>query len=84
MNSPDDIAARILASIASLPPAEQADALRGAISHGIKQMSVFRILEVRQRIALELDEDVPLVRETLDMIDGQLALREIAGHAGWR
>lgn len=84
MDSPDEIAARILASIASLPAHEQAEAIHALIGSALKQMPLEGILEMRSEITDQFDEEIPIVRSTLDLIDGQLALREIAGPAVWR
>ena len=84
MDAADDVPQRILASLAALPECEQAEAMRSAIGNAIKQMSIYRILELRQRIHGEFDPANPTVRATLEMIDGQIALREIAGGARWR
>lgn len=84
MDSSDDIAARILASIAALPLHEQADAIHALIGSALKQMPLETILEMRAEITTQFDEDISIVRSTLDLIDGQLALREIAGPATWR
>ena len=84
MDSNDDMTSRILASLAALPLHEQADAISALIGSVIKEMPHERILEIRGEIANELDERIPVVRATLDLIDGQLALREIAGNMLWR
>jgi hypothetical protein len=84
MDSQDDMTSRILASLAALPPHEQADAITALIGSVIKEMPRDRILEIRHEIACELDEAIPVVRATLDLIDGQLALRDISGAADWR
>lgn len=84
MDSPDDMAARILASIAALPAHEQAAAIHSLIGSALKQMPLESILEMRSEITAQFEEDIPIVRSTLDLIDGQLALREIAGAAVWR
>lgn len=84
MDSSDDIAARILASIAALPLHEQADAIHALIGSALKQMPLETILEMRAEITAQFDEDISIVGSTLDLIDGQLALREIAGAATWR
>ena len=34
--------------------------------------------------AADSHEELPIVESTLDLIDGQIALREIAGPAAWR
>ncbi len=84
MDYNEDMTSRILASLAALPLHEQADAITALIGSVIKEMPRTRILEIRHEIACELDEEIPVVRATLDLIDGQLALREIAGAEDWR
>lgn len=84
MNPNDDMTSRILASLAALPLHEQADAIGALIGSVIKEMPRDRILEIRDEIANELDARIPVVQATLDLIDGQLALREIAGEEIWR
>jgi hypothetical protein len=84
MGSNDDIASRILASIAALPLHEQTDAIHALIGSALKQMPLETIYEIRAEIVGQFAEEIPIVRSTLDLIDGQLALREIAGAAIWR
>ena len=84
MGSNDDIASRILASIAALPLHEQTDAIHALIGSALKQMPLETIHEIRAEIVGQFAEEIPIVRSTLDLIDGQLALREIAGAAIWR
>jgi hypothetical protein len=84
MGPNDDIASRILASIAALPLHEQADAIHALIGSALKQMPLETIYEIRAEIMGQFSDDIPIVRSTLDLIDGQLALREIAGAAIWR
>lgn len=84
MDSHDDMTSRILASLAALPLHEQADAISALIGSVIKEMPRDRILDIREEISTELDVRIPVVQATLDLIDGQLALREIAGSALWR
>ncbi len=74
-----------MAAIAALPPEEQTDALHAVLSGLIKQMPLKSLLEMRAEIAARFeDDDIEIVYSTLDMIDGQVALREIGGRAGWR
>ena len=81
----DQIASRLMAAIAALPPEEQTDALHAVLSGLIKQMPLESLLEMRAEIASRFeDDDIEIVHSTLDMIDGQVALREIAGRANWR
>lgn len=84
MDAHKDMTARILASLAALPMNQQADAIGALIGSVIKEMPRDRILEIRAEIADELDERIPVVGATLDLIDGQLALRDIAGDDNWR
>jgi hypothetical protein len=84
MGPDDNIAARILASIAALPLHEQTEAIHALVGVALKQMPLEAIYSVRAEITDQFPEAIPLVRTTLDLIDGQLALREIAGSAMWR
>lgn len=84
MNSNDDIASRILASIAALPTDQQADAIHTLIGSALKQMPIETIWEMRAEITTQFDESIEIVGSTLDLIDGHLALREIAGSDRWR
>jgi hypothetical protein len=84
MDSSDDFSAILSASLAELAAAGTGESVRNAIARAIKHLSVYRILELRQKICSELDEKIPAVRETLELLDGQLALREIGRDAGWR
>lgn len=84
MDSPEDITSRILESLGDLSAEEQAEAIVGVISATIKGMSVYRILEIRAEIMSELDATFPVVEAALNLIDGQLAVREIGGDELWR
>ncbi len=84
MDAHNDMTARILASLSALPMHQQADAIGALIGSVIKEMPRERILEIRSEIATELDERIPVVGATLNRIDGQLALRDIAGDEHWR
>ena len=84
MQPNDDISSRIIASIAALPLHEQADAIHALISGALKQMPLETIYEIRAEIRDQFPDEIPIVCSTLDLIDGQLALREIAGTAIWR
>ena len=84
MGPNDNIASRILASIAALPLHEQADAIHSLISGVLKEMPVETIYEIRAEIETQFPEEIPIVQSTLNLIDGQLALREIAGASIWR
>lgn len=84
MDADDQLTSDILAALSCLPFEKQAEGMRSAVSTAIKHLSAFRLVEVRRRIATELDDTIPAVRAMLDVIDGQLALREIAEGAYWR
>lgn len=84
MNFNDDLTSKILHSLSGLSATDQDEAILAVISAALKDMSVYRILEIRGEIAAELSAALPIVRGTLELIDGQLALREIAGNHLWR
>ena len=85
MDWDEDIASRLMAAIAALPPHEQTDAVHAVLSGVLKEMPRESLLGVRDEIAgMFEDEELDIVRTTLDMIDGQIALREIAGDEEWR
>lgn len=74
-----------MAAIAALPPNEQTEAVHAVLSGVLKEMPAESLLAVREEIAgMFEDEDLEIVRTTLDMIDGQIALREISGDDDWR
>jgi hypothetical protein len=54
------------------------------VGGALKQMPIESIYEVRAEIEAQFPEEIPIVQSTLNLIDGQLALREIAGAAIWR
>lgn len=84
MDYPDDISARIWATIATLPLHEQAAAIHALVGSVLKQLPIEGVLEMREEITSQFEPDIPIVRTTLDLIDGQLALREIGGAEVWR
>jgi hypothetical protein len=84
MDSADEVTSIIIASLGDLAVPGRDDALRASIARAIKHMTIYRILELKERIQAEFDEDAPIVRETLELLAGQIALREIAGTARWR
>ena len=55
-----------------------------AVDIGLINTRLETIYEIRAEIMGQFSDDIPIVRSTLDLIDGQLALREIAGAAIWR
>jgi hypothetical protein len=80
----DDLTSRILAAIATLPADEQAEAIHALVACLLKNMARESILEMRAEITAQFGEDIAIVASTLDLIDGQLALRDIAGGDDWR
>lgn len=84
MNADDEFTSEVLAALACLPSEAQARELSTALSLSLKHISAHRLLDLRRRIAQELDEANPAVRLSVDLIEGQLALREIGGGAYWR
>jgi hypothetical protein len=84
MNFPNEFAARIMAAISALPVEERAEAIHALLSDMLKHMPLESILEMRQEVMEQFDEEIPIIASTIDLIDGQLALREIAGQAEWR
>ena len=84
MRPNDDIAARIIASIAALPLHEQTEAIHSLISSALKEMPLETIHEIRAEILEQFPSGIPIVQSTLELIEGQLALREISGAAIWR
>lgn len=85
MDWDDDIAARLMAAIAALPPEEQSEAVHALLGSVIKPMPMKGLREVRAEIAAMYEQEpLEIIETTLDMIDGQIALREIAGRSRWR
>lgn len=79
-----DLAARIMAAISALPLHEQADAIHALVGSALRHMPTETIHEMRTEITDQFSDDIPIVCSTLELIDGQLALWEIAGRATWR
>ncbi len=84
MNFPNEFAARLMAAISALPVEERADAIHALLSDMLKHMSKESIRQMRLEVLEQFDEEIPLISSTLDLMDGQLALREIAGSSYWR
>ena len=84
MDADDQLTSDILAALACLPYEKQAEAMRVAVSKSLKHMSTYRLNEIHRRILTELDENVPAVRMTLEVVEGQMALRDIAAGSFWR
>jgi hypothetical protein len=84
MDPCNDLTFRLLESLSQLSPDDQARALNELLGKPIKGMTIYRVLEIRCAIVEALDPEVPIVAAALDLIDGQIALREIAAGASWR
>jgi hypothetical protein len=84
MDTDDQLTSDMLAALACLPFENQAEGMREAVSVTLKHLSTWRLHEVQRRIETELDDSIPAVRSTLEIIEGQLALREIAEGSFWR
>ena len=84
MDSSNNFTLHVLDSLCALSPEDQPRALHDLIARPIKTLSIYRILELRSAIASGLDPDLPMVSAALDLIDGQIALRDIGGDAEWR
>src|SRR5690349_146466 len=79
MNFPNEFAARIMAAISALPVEERAEAIHALLSDMLKHMPRESILEMRQEVLDQFDPEIPIIGSTIDLIDGQLALRDISG-----
>jgi hypothetical protein len=84
MDTDDQMTSDMLAALACLPFEKQAEGMREAVSDTLKHLSTWRLREIHRRIEAELDDSIPAVRATLEIIEGQLALREIAEGSYWR
>lgn len=84
MSFPNNFAARVMAAISALPREERAEAIHTILGEMLKDRSVEGILEMREEVTQQFDAEIPIIRSALELIDGQLALREIAGAACWR
>lgn len=84
MSSPGNFTSRVMAAISALPMEQRAEAIHAILSDMLKDLSAGGILEMREEVRRQFDDDIPIIRSALDLIDGQLALREIAGSAHWR
>jgi hypothetical protein len=84
MDPLNHISSRIVETLSTLAPDKPSLALNARIAQPLKRLSIYRILEIRCAIMSSLNPEVPSVAAVLDLIDGQIALREIAGDASWR
>jgi hypothetical protein len=84
MDSSSHFTAHVLESLAALAPDYQPRALHDLLAKPLKTLSIYRVLELRCAIAAELNSEQPVVAAALDLIDGQIVLREIAGSETWR
>ncbi len=80
MPSPDpfeNMVNEILAHLASLPLAEQNEAIIVLVGKALSQMPRRVVEEVRGEIVEQFAPDIPIVREVLELIDGHLTLRDM-------
>lgn len=84
METPLNFTSHLLESLAGLSPEDQVRALNELIAQPIKMLSIYRVLELRAAIATRFDSAHPQVASAISLIDGQIALREIAGDDYWR
>lgn len=74
----------IIESLSGLPADAESGELDDLLARPIKSLSLYRILELRCAIIATLDREAPIVSAALNLLDGQIALREIAAGAPWR
>jgi hypothetical protein len=84
LSLPNNFAARTMPAISALPKEERANAIQTILSESLEDRSVASILEMRDEVAQQFDAGIPIIPSALDLIDGQLAWREITGAACWR
>lgn len=83
-DSSHNFTAHVIESLSALAPEYRPRALNDLIARPIKGLSIYRVLELRCAIVSGLDARSPMVAAALDLIDGQIMLREIAGDEHWR
>ncbi len=84
MDPLQNFTSHVVESLSTFAPDYQPQALYELLGSPLKTLSVYRLLELRWAITVGLETDQPAVQAALTMIDGQIALREIAGNDGWR
>lgn len=84
MSFPGSFTSRIMAAISALPMELRAEAIHAILSDMLKDLPAESILRMREEVRQQFDDDIPIIRSALELIEGQLALREIAGSAHWR
>ncbi len=84
METPLNFTSHLLESLAGLAPEDQMRSLNELIAQPIKMLSIYRVLELRAAISTRFDARQQPVAAALNLIDGQIALREIAGDDYWR
>lgn len=85
MSSPQSskkLARQILRSIASVPEGQKAEKVLEAVSDLIKNMPLSRLKRMSRDVSVLGDHE--LFTPVANLIDGQLALREISGTRRWR
>jgi hypothetical protein len=84
MDPLQNFTSHVVESLSAFAPDYQPQALYELLASPLKTLSVYRLLELRWAITVGLDTTQPAVEAALMLIDGQIALREIAGDDGWR
>lgn len=84
MGSPNELTSHIVEALGAFASEEHPRVLNELIARAIKPMSIYQVLELRCAIKAALDPDIPIVAAALNLIDGQIALREIAAGEPWR
>lgn len=84
MDPLQNFTSHVVESLATFAPDYQPQALYELLASPLKTLSVYRLLELRWAIKVGLEIEQPAVQAALTLIDGQIALREIAGNNSWR
>lgn len=80
--SNDEFINTIIATLASLPPDKQEDAFLDVMTCALNQLSAEDVVSVRADICAVLSQDIPIVRTTVEIIDGNLSLRQLQQEGG--
>lgn len=76
---------QLMDALHGMPFNKQLPLIFQLIADVVKHKSKDELLELRQLTITEMDQDkIPFYESVLDLVDGQLALRQIAGDEGWR
>lgn len=72
------IVSLIYNGIIQLPPEQREKAILDLLSDMVNQMPEKELGEMREQMVAQFDSEIPIIQSALNVIDGQLALREIA------